>query len=191
MELDLFDRGVDYRDYYRPGGGASRLTMRRLLLLVADLDPFASRFWAEAEDFGLWWELNEKKKDRFTTAERTLMDIAGGLGGEKYWRLRVRELVQAEIVKAEKRERILAGVRERERRRALAAKKAVSGSPPDTRPNLNTIEVGELLAVDGVGRSLASRIVARRPFDRVEDLRDVKGVGPQRYKLLAAKFQVK
>lgn len=187
MELDLFDRGVDYRDYYRPGGGASRLTMRRLLLLVADLDPFASRFWTEAEEFGLWWELNEKKKDRFTTAERTLMDIAGGLAGEKHWRLRVRELVQAEIVKAEKRERILAGVRERERRRAIQPPQP----PPDPRADLNTTSVEDLMTVGGVGAVLAGRIVARRPFERVEDLRDVRGVGPQRYALLAANFQVK
>lgn len=191
MELDLFDRGVDYRDYYRPGGGASRLTMRRLLLLVADLDPFESRFWTESEAFGLWWQLNEDKADRFTTSERALMDIASGLSTERYWRLRVREIIRAEQEKAEKTARIRAGVRERERRRALAAKKVVSGPPPDTRPNLNTIEVGELLAVDGVGRALAGRIVARRPFERIEDLRDVKGVGPQRYKLLAGKFRVK
>ena len=47
MELDLFDRGVDYRDFYRPRGGRSRLTLRRLLLLVEGMDVFDSRFWAE------------------------------------------------------------------------------------------------------------------------------------------------
>lgn len=46
MELDLFDRGVDYRDFYRDGGGESRLTLRRLLLIVDGLDVFGSRFWA-------------------------------------------------------------------------------------------------------------------------------------------------
>lgn len=47
VELDLFDRGVDYRDFYRPNGGESRLTLRRLLLLVEGMDLFDSRFWAE------------------------------------------------------------------------------------------------------------------------------------------------
>lgn len=50
MELDLFDRGVDYRDFYRPRGGRSRLTLRRLLLLVEGMDMFDSRFWAEVND---------------------------------------------------------------------------------------------------------------------------------------------
>lgn len=51
MELDLFDRGVDYRDFYRPNGGESRLTLRRLLLLVEGMDVFNSRFWAEVYGF--------------------------------------------------------------------------------------------------------------------------------------------
>lgn len=51
MELDLFDRGVDYRDFYRPNGGESRLTLRRLLLLVEGMDMFDSRFWAEINGF--------------------------------------------------------------------------------------------------------------------------------------------
>lgn len=51
MELDLFDRGIDYRDFYRPNGGESRLTLRRLLLIIEGLDIFNSRFWAEVYRF--------------------------------------------------------------------------------------------------------------------------------------------
>lgn len=31
--------GIDLRDLYRPGGGSSRLTLRRLLVLIRGLPP--------------------------------------------------------------------------------------------------------------------------------------------------------
>lgn len=34
MERELADKGIDLRDVYRPGGGPSRLTPRRVLALV-------------------------------------------------------------------------------------------------------------------------------------------------------------
>ena len=40
---------IDYRDRYRPGGGLSRLTLRRLLALVDGL-PAESLFRSEVED---------------------------------------------------------------------------------------------------------------------------------------------
>lgn len=193
VELDLLDKGIDYRDYFRPGGGKSRLTLRRLLLIVEDLDPFASRFWTESEAFGLWWQLNRGKKDRFATGDRVLMDIAGGLSHEPYWRLRVRQIVEAEEIKAEKAARIRAGVAERERRRrmALAAKPA---KPVDPRPDLNTADVPALCAVSGVGPVLARRVVADReqhgPFASVGDVRRVPGVGAAKAAALGEKFRV-
>lgn len=50
MEQDFADRGWDYRDRYRPGGGLSRMTVRRLLLLVDGLDQRTSRFWCAVFD---------------------------------------------------------------------------------------------------------------------------------------------
>ena len=50
MEQDLADRGHDLRDWYRPRGGASRLTTRRLLLLVDGLPRESSRFWCAVTD---------------------------------------------------------------------------------------------------------------------------------------------
>lgn len=193
VELDLLDKGIDYRDYFRPGGGKSRLTLRRLLLIVEDLDPFASRFWTESEAFGLWWQLNRGKKDRFATGDRVLMDIAGGLSQEPYWRLRVRQIVEAEEVKAEKAARIRAGVAERERRRrlALAAKPA---KPVDPRPDLNAADVSALCAARGVGPVLAERVAADReqhgPFASVGDARRVPGVGAAKAAALGEKFRV-
>lgn len=193
VELDLLDKGIDYRDYFRPGGGASRLTLRRLLLIVEDLDPFASRFWAESEAFGLWWQLNRGKKDRFATGDRVLMDIAGGLSQEPYWRLRVRQIIEAEEIKAEKAERIRAGVAERERRRRLALAEARK-RPVDPRPDLNTADVRALCAASGVGPVLARRIVADReqhgPFASVGDVRRVPGVGAAKVAALGEKFRV-
>ena len=190
VELDLLDKGIDYRDYFRPGGGKSRLTLRRLLLIVEDLDPFASRFWTESEAFGLWWQLNRGKKDRFATGDRVLMDIAGGLSQEPYWRLRVRQIVEAEEVKAEKAARIRAGVAERERRRRMAqAAKPVKPA----RPDLNTADVSALCAVSGVGPVLARRVVADReqhgPFASVGDVRRVPGVGAAKAAALGESFE--
>lgn len=50
MEADFqrFYR-IDYRDFYRPGGGESRLTLRRMLLLVEQLPP-ESAFQSERHD---------------------------------------------------------------------------------------------------------------------------------------------
>lgn len=193
VELDLLDKGIDYRDYFRPGGGKSRLTLRRLLLIVEDLDPFASRFWTESEAFGLWWQLNRGKKDRFAMGDRALMDIAGGLSQEPYWRLRVRQIVEAEEVKAEKAARIRAGVAERERRRRLA-QAAAPKKPVDPRPDLNTADVPALCVVSGVGPVLAERVVADReqhgPFASVGDVRRVPGVGAAKAAALGEKFRV-
>lgn len=45
MELDFADLGFDLRDWWRPGGGESRMTTRRVLLIVSGLAKTTSRFW--------------------------------------------------------------------------------------------------------------------------------------------------
>lgn len=45
MEADLAFRGIDFRDYWLPGGGPSRLSMRRLFVLVKGL-PYESALYA-------------------------------------------------------------------------------------------------------------------------------------------------
>lgn len=40
---------LDYRDFYREGGGGSRLTFRRMLLLAEHLPP-ESLFWSAVQD---------------------------------------------------------------------------------------------------------------------------------------------
>lgn len=44
--------------------------------------------------------------------------------------------------------------------------------------NLNTASLAELESLPGVGPTLARRIVAARPLKSLEDLDQVKGIGP-------------
>lgn len=48
----------------------------------------------------------------------------------------------------------------------------------DDRLSLNTATRDELRRLPGIGPALAQRIVANRPFYRVEELRKVPGIGP-------------
>jgi competence ComEA-like helix-hairpin-helix protein len=62
---------------------------------------------------------------------------------------------------------------------AVGIKKLVAG---DERLDVNRATLTELQRLPGVGPSLAARIVERRevkPFDSVDDLRKVKGIGPK------------
>ena len=43
--------------------------------------------------------------------------------------------------------------------------------------DLNDASIGELMALPGVGKKLAERIIANRPFQSVDDLKKLKGFG--------------
>lgn len=43
--------------------------------------------------------------------------------------------------------------------------------------NVNTATQEELETIPGVGSSLAKRIIAERPFKRIDDIHRVKGIG--------------
>lgn len=55
---------------------------------------------------------------------------------------------------------------------------AVSSSVGTTRVSVNSASLEELQALPGVGPVMAARIVAARPFNRVDDLLRVPGIGP-------------
>ncbi|MBU6160612.1 MAG: helix-hairpin-helix domain-containing protein [Myxococcales bacterium] len=59
-------------------------------------------------------------------------------------------------------------------------------SPPHAGPliELNTATQAQLESLPRVGPAMAERIMAARPFRRVEDLRRVRGIGPATWELL-------
>jgi competence ComEA-like helix-hairpin-helix protein len=69
---------------------------------------------------------------------------------------------------------------------------SVHASP---RVNINRAGVDELTTLPGIGETLAGRIVAHReergPFDRVEDLQDVSGIGPSLLTRIAEQISVR
>ncbi|CAB0927452.1 cell envelope integrity protein TolA [Corynebacterium diphtheriae] len=103
--MDFADRGWDYRDRYRKGGGPSRMTTRRLLLLVDGLDRNSSRFWAEITD-----------SDRFSTTDYVLMIFYLALIGEVHpmWNRREEERKKSEF--EAKKKAVLAAERARKKR---------------------------------------------------------------------------
>lgn len=61
------------------------------------------------------------------------------------------------------------------------AAKLLYGIPID----VNLASAGDLTLLDGIGPALSKRIVEHRerrgPFSSIEDLRDVKGIGPKKF----------
>ncbi|MFQ5730955.1 MAG: ComEA family DNA-binding protein, partial [Planctomycetaceae bacterium] len=59
----------------------------------------------------------------------------------------------------------------------------VEAQPLDFQIDLNTATHLELMQLEGIGEMLAERILADReqngPFDSIDDLRRVKGIGPK------------
>ena len=59
--------------------------------------------------------------------------------------------------------------------------------------NLNTADEAQLTTLPGIGPSLARRILQYRqqkPFQRVEDLQQVSGIGPAKFRRLADQVEV-
>ena len=47
--------------------------------------------------------------------------------------------------------------------------------------NINTATTEELVMLPWVGANMASRIINARPYNRIEDLLEVAGIGPSRF----------
>lgn len=56
--------------------------------------------------------------------------------------------------------------------------------------NLNNADMETLQQLPGIGKSLAERIDAGRPFQRVEDLLEIQGVGKRRFERIKSNFEI-
>ena len=72
---------------------------------------------------------------------------------------------------------------------ALLAASPVLAEAPDQKVNINTATIEELVALPGVGPTLAGRIVEYREkagqFNSVEELLNVKGIGEKNFEKIA------
>jgi competence protein ComEA len=58
-----------------------------------------------------------------------------------------------------------------------SAKQVPSISESSAKLDINTATAGELQKIPGIGKAMAERIIAARPFETADDLKNVKGVG--------------
>ena len=74
--------------------------------------------------------------------------------------------------------------------RATAAKPSDNPTaPPVTKLDVNTATTEELQAVPGIGRVLAQRIIAVRPFASIDGLKKVKGIKERKFEQLRPYFE--
>ena len=74
----------------------------------------------------------------------------------------------------------------RELERAIDARTA----PPGFVVDPNTASRDDLMRLPGVGETLASRIIERRPYRRVVDLLEVEGIGPAKFRELKPMLRI-
>ena len=72
----------------------------------------------------------------------------------------------------------------------VSVSQAATPVKAETQVNLNSATEKELTALPGIGASTAQNIIAARPFNNVEDLQKVKGIGKVKFEALKDKITV-
>lgn len=104
-----------------------------------------------------------------------------------------KQIVASKATKLEDRESRTAGFSRQNVQRSdidAAARREPSKTPIRPRLDLNRASVDELESLPGIGTVLAQRVIAFREsvggFQKIEDLREVKGIGAKKYDRLKA-----
>jgi len=61
---------------------------------------------------------------------------------------------------------------------------------PSGAVNINTADAAELSALPGIGEVIAQRIVEARPFQKLEDLKQVSGIGPKSFEAISTLIEL-
>ncbi len=72
---------------------------------------------------------------------------------------------------------------------AAALRKFADKLDPTKKLDANTATEQELVDLPGIGKVLAARIIAARPFQNADDLRHVHGIGDKKYSAIRPYFQ--
>ncbi len=63
--------------------------------------------------------------------------------------------------------------------------------PATNKININKATAKELESLPGIGPALAKRIIEGRPYEKIEDIKKVKGIGPKTFDKIKDKITVK
>jgi len=56
--------------------------------------------------------------------------------------------------------------------------------------NLNTASLSQLMSLPGIGQSYATRIMEARPFNSINEVTQVKGIGPKTFEKIKAQIEI-
>lgn len=77
-----------------------------------------------------------------------------------------------------------------EDRRLATIQKQGKAAEFSNRVNINKAKLKELISIDGIGPSLAKRIIKGRPYVSIKDLLKISGIGKKKLKAIRSKIRL-